>query len=75
MKHSLSILLICILCHPLFAREYHVSKNGDDRNSGSMEQHSLKDQIAADRYLSSKRAAQKKGFGLRFARFIPPGTN
>ena len=34
-------------------------------DSGSMEQHPLPDQIAADRYLESKKAAKKKGSGHR----------
>ena len=32
-------------------------------DSGSMEQHPLPDQIAADRYLESKKAAKRKGLG------------
>ena len=32
-------------------------------DSGSMEQHSLPDQIAADRYLESKKAARARGWG------------
>ena len=43
-------------------------------DSGSMEQHSLKDQIEADRYLNSKQAAKQKRRGLRFSRLVPPGT-
>ena len=43
-------------------------------DAGSMEQHSLKDQIEADRYLNSKKAAKKKGHGLRFSKLVPPGT-
>ena len=43
-------------------------------DSGSMEQHPLRDQIEADRYLNSKQAANKKGRGLRFSKFVPPGT-
>ena len=44
-------------------------------DSGSMEQHSLPDQIAADRYLESKKAAQRKGFGIRLKKLVPPGTD
>jgi hypothetical protein len=32
-------------------------------DSGSMEQHPLPDQIAADRYLESKKAVRRKGLG------------
>ncbi len=42
-------------------------------DSGEMEQHDLKDQIEADRYLSSKEAA-KKGLGVRRTRVAPPGA-
>ena len=44
-------------------------------DSGSMEQHSLPDQIAADRYLESKKAAKKKGLGVKLQKLIPPGTD
>lgn len=40
----------------------------------SVEQHSLKDQIEADRYLASKDAARKPGFGVKFAKLVPPGS-
>lgn len=42
-------------------------------DSGSVEQHDLKDQIEADRYLSSKKAA-KKGLGVRMTKVVPPGA-
>ncbi len=42
-------------------------------DSGSVEQHDLKDQIEADRYLSSKEAA-KKGLGVRRTKAVPPGA-
>ena len=42
-------------------------------DSGSVEQHALADQIAADRYLASKRAARSKGLGIRLAKLVPPG--
>lgn len=43
-------------------------------DSGSVEQHSLKDQIEADRYLASKDAARKPGLGIKFAKIVPPGS-
>ena len=43
-------------------------------DAGSVEQHKLADQIAADRYLTSKEAANKKKRGLRFNKLVPPGT-
>lgn len=39
----------------------------------SVKQHSLRDQIEADRYLSSKEAS-KKGLGLRMTKVVPPGA-
>ena len=43
-------------------------------DAGSMEQHSLPDQIAADRYLASKNALKSKGRGFRVTKMIPPGA-
>jgi len=43
-------------------------------DSGEMEQHSLKDQIEADRYLASKEAA-KRGLGVRRTKLVPPGAS
>ena len=40
----------------------------------SVEQHPLKDQIEADRYLESKAAARKPGLGIKFAKIVPPGS-
>jgi len=44
-------------------------------DAGSVEQHSLSEQIAADRYLASKEAAGKPKRGLRFNKLVPPGVN
>jgi hypothetical protein len=43
-------------------------------DSGSVEQHSLADQIEADRYLAAKDAVKKPTKGLRFTKLVPPGT-
>jgi len=43
-------------------------------DAGSVKQHSLKDQIDADRYLASKDAADRPKRGLRFNKFVPPGA-
>jgi hypothetical protein len=43
-------------------------------DSGSMEQHSLPDEIAADRYLASKGATRSKGLGIRKSKLVPPGA-
>jgi hypothetical protein len=40
----------------------------------SVEQHPLGDQIAADKYLASKTAAQTKGLGIKFTKLSPPGA-
>ncbi|MDR1611869.1 MAG: hypothetical protein LBT97_03690 [Planctomycetota bacterium] len=44
-------------------------------DSSSMEQHSLSDQIEADRYLASKQAAKSRGLGIRMIKLVPPGAN
>jgi len=44
-------------------------------DSGEMEQHSLKDQIEANRYLNSKKAVQKKGLGIGMSKLVPPGAS
>jgi len=44
-------------------------------DSGSVEQHSLRDQIEADRYLASKEAAKSKGLGIRVRKLVPPGAS
>jgi len=43
-------------------------------DSGEMQQHRLKDQIEADRYLNSKEAAKSKGLGIRVTKLVPPGA-
>lgn len=43
-------------------------------DSTSMEQHPLPDQIAADKYLESKKASRAKGLGVKLARIAPGGT-
>ena len=44
-------------------------------DAGSVEQHKLTDQIAADKYLASKEAAKSKRRGLQFNKLVPPGTD
>ena len=43
-------------------------------DSGSVEQHSLPDQIAADKFLESKKASRKKGLGIKVAKISPGGS-
>lgn len=44
-------------------------------DAGSVEQHKLPDQIAADKYLAAKEAAKSKRRGLVFNKLVPPGAS
>jgi hypothetical protein len=44
-------------------------------DAGSVEQHSLADQIEADRYLASKQASKSKSRGLVINKLVPPGAD
>jgi hypothetical protein len=43
-------------------------------DSGSVEQHSISEQIEADRYLASKDAVKNPTKGVRFTKLVPPGS-
>ncbi len=43
-------------------------------DAGSVEQHKLTEQIAADKYLANKQAASQKKRGLRFNKLVPPSA-
>ena len=43
-------------------------------DAGSVEQHSLSEQIEADKYLAAKKAARLKGLGIKLAKISPGGT-
>jgi hypothetical protein len=43
-------------------------------DSVNVEQHSLADQIEADRYLKSREAMRSKRLGLRFTKIVPSGS-
>ena len=43
-------------------------------DSGEMEQHSLTDQIAADKHLAGKQAVGCRGLGIKLAKISPGGT-
>ena len=43
-------------------------------DAGSIEQHGLADQIAADRYLAAKKATQSRRLGVRLSKLVPPGS-
>jgi hypothetical protein len=47
------------------------SASGD---AGSVEQHSLTDQIAADKHIESKKAMGGKGLGIKLVMLSPGGT-
>lgn len=40
----------------------------------SVEQHAIRDQIEADRYLESKRATRRRGLGIRLFKIVAGGT-
>ncbi|WP_436717404.1 hypothetical protein U8335_11110 [Roseiconus lacunae] len=43
-------------------------------DAGSVEQHKLTDQIAADKHLAAKSAVAKPHRGLRFNKIVPPSA-
>ena len=43
-------------------------------DAGGVRQHSLRDQIEADKYLSRAQAASRSGLPIRFGKFRPPGA-
>jgi hypothetical protein len=43
-------------------------------DAGSVEQHPLRDQIEADRYLASKQASARPARALRLTRLVPPSA-
>lgn len=44
-------------------------------DSSSVRQHSLPDQIAADKYLAAKRAQAAGGLGIKRFKLVPPGMS
>ena len=43
-------------------------------DAGSIEQHGIEEQIAADKYLESKKAMRNKGMGIKLIKLTPGGT-
>ena len=43
-------------------------------DAGSVEQHSLQDQIAVERYLQSQKATRRPGLGIKLIKLSPDGT-
>ncbi len=44
-------------------------------DAGSIEQHKLTEQIAADKHLAAKTAVNKTNRGLRFNKIVPPSAD
>jgi len=44
-------------------------------DSGSVEQHSLADQIEADKYIAAKDSVARARRGIRFTKLLPPGPD
>ena len=42
-------------------------------DAGSVQQHSLRDQIEADKYVGAGDAVKKRRRGILFTRLVPPG--
>jgi hypothetical protein len=55
-------------------RENAAGPKGASGDSGSVEQHPLNDQIAADKYLESKQASRSKGLGIKLVKVSPGGA-
>jgi len=55
-------------------KENAVGPKSAESDGQKVEQHSIAEQIEADRYLNSKKAMKKQNLGLRVIRIIPPGA-
>lgn len=55
-------------------RDAAQAPKSSDHDGTMTQERDLRELIEADRHLSEQRAANSKAFGLRFARFVPPGT-
>ena len=55
-------------------KENAVGPKSAESDGQKVEQHSIADQIEADRYLNSKKAMKKRNLGLKVIRIIPPGA-
>ena len=55
-------------------RENAAGPKSAEVDGRKVEQHSLRDQIAADEYLAKKKAARSPGCGLRITKLCPPGA-
>lgn len=41
----------------------------------NVQQHDLADQIAADKYLETRKASRTRGLGIKLLKISPPGTS
>ena len=55
-------------------KENAVGPKSAESDGQKVEQHSIADQIEADRYLNSKQAMKKRNLGLKVIQIIPPGA-
>ena len=55
-------------------KENAVGPKSAESDRQKVEQHSIAEQIEADRYLNSKQAMKKRNLGLKVIRIIPPGA-
>ena len=56
-------------------RENAVGPAKASGDAGSIEQHKLTEQIAADKHLAAKKAVNKPNRGLRFNKLVPPSAD
>ena len=56
------------------ARSAQAGIASSSNDAGSVTAMSIDDQIKAANYLAGKNASVTKGFGVRFAKIIPPGA-
>jgi len=55
-------------------RENAIGPKRVQSDAGSVEQHSLKDQIDVERFLQSQKATRKPGLGIKLVKLSPDGT-
>lgn len=54
-------------------KENAVGPKSAESDGQKVEQHSIADQIEADRYLNSKQAMKSRGPGIKISKLVPPG--
>lgn len=56
-------------------RENAMGPKSIKSDAGSVTQHSIEDQIKADKYLKNQRAAKSRGLGIKMTKLQFPGTS